>query len=306
MVLLGNGKYRGLDVKKVNYCGFITIVGRPNVGKSTLMNHLVGQKVSITSRKPQTTQYRINGVYTQDNYQYVFVDTPGFQKRYINKLNTLLNQSVVNSLSNVNAVLFVVEAGIFNEGDANVLSLLNSSSNIILVINKVDKIKNRSEIRNFITGIKDKFVFKDVVEVAAKHHLGMDLMLNKLQPFLPESEFLYPIDQLTDKSSIFLAQEILREKIFRYLGEELPYNVAVEIDTFDVTKDIIKVSATIIVERESYKGIVIGKAGEKLKKISSNARIDMENLYNNKVFLTVWVKVKTGFGTDAKFLEQFE
>ncbi|MFN8770361.1 MAG: GTPase Era [Neisseriaceae bacterium] len=288
------------------YCGFISIVGRPNVGKSTLMNHLVGQKVSITSRKPQTTQYRINGIYTKDNYQYIFVDTPGFQKRYINKLNTILNQSVINSLDNVDAILFVVEAGIYNEGDNNVLSLLNPNANVLLVVNKEDKLKNKKQLEEFLNNVMKKFPFKGVVTVSAKHHIGIDKMLQQLKVFLPQSEFLYPTDNLTDKSSNFLAQEIIREKVFRYLGEELPYNVAVEINEFKLKDKIINVAATILVERHNYKGIVIGKNGEKLKKISTSARLDMESLYNNKVFLQIWVKVKSGFGTDAKFLEQFQ
>ncbi|MBY0379792.1 MAG: GTPase Era [Burkholderiales bacterium] len=291
---------------KSTFCGFISIVGRPNVGKSTLMNHLIGQKISITSRKPQTTQYRINGVHTKDNYQYIFVDTPGFQKRYINKINSLLNQSVEKSLSYVDAVLFVVEAGLFNEGDINVLALLNPESNVVLVVNKEDKLKNKQELNNFVKDISSKFIFKKVALVSAKHHFGVDEMLESLSTFLPEGDFLYPTEQLTDKNNTFMAQEIIREKIFRYLGEELPYKIAVEINEFKPEAKIIRIAATIIVDRENYKGIIIGKGGGKLKKISSDARLDMESLYDNKVFLQVWVKVKSGFGDDAKFLEQFE
>ena len=186
-----------------NHCGFISIVGRPNVGKSTLMNHLIGQKISITSRKPQTTQYKINGVYTESGHQYVFIDTPGFQKRYINDLNTLLNQSVISSLEHVDAVLFVVEAGLFNAGDEAVLALLPQSANVVLVVNKQDKIKNKYELDQFVNDIKSKFPFKASVLVAAKHHLGMDLIFAKLRGFLPEGEFLYPEEQLTDRSNSF-------------------------------------------------------------------------------------------------------
>lgn len=289
-----------------NHCGFISIVGRPNVGKSTLMNHLIGQKISITSRKPQTTQYKINGVYTESGYQYVFIDTPGFQKRYINDLNTLLNQSVISSLEHVDAVLFVVEAGLFNAGDEAVLALLPQSANVILVVNKQDKIKNKYELDQFINEIKTKFPFKASVLVAAKHHLGMDLIFAKLRGFLPVGEFLYPEEQLTDRSNSFLAKEIIREKLFRFLGEELPYSLAVDIEEFKAEEELIKIVATIIVNKENQKGIVIGKNGEKLKKISSDARIDMEELFGNKVYLQVWVKVKSGFVDDAKFLEQFK
>jgi GTP-binding protein Era len=294
------------------HCGFIAIIGRPNVGKSTLMNHLIGQKVSITSRKPQTTQHKINGVLSIDDYQYVFVDTPGFQTRYVNKLNTLLNTSVVSSLSNVDVVLFVVEAGIFNDADMSVLKLLPKDVRVVLVVNKEDKLKNKAELSRFVREVKDQLQQSSeskliaTVLVAAKHHSGMEELLEAIKPALPAGEFLYADDQLTDKSSKFLVSEILREKLFRYLGEELPYSVAVEINEFKVEAKITRISATIIVDKENQKGIVIGNGGEKLKKISSDSRVDMESLLNTKVFLQVWVKVKGGFADDAKFLKQFE
>ncbi|MCE2705723.1 MAG: GTPase Era [Proteobacteria bacterium] len=294
------------SLSTVTHCGFVAIVGRPNVGKSTLMNHLIGQKISITSRKPQTTQYKINGVCTESEYQYIFVDTPGFQKRYINKLNTLLNKSVISSLTNVDAVLFVVEAGFFNTGDAQVLDLMPKDANVILVVNKQDKIKDKMELDRFVKEIKGKFTFKETLLVAAKHHLGTDVLLSKLRSFMPLGEFLYPEEQLTDRNSTFLAKEIIREKLFRYLGEELPYSLAVDINEFKEEPSIIRISATIIVDKENQKGMVIGKSGEKLKKVSSEARVDMEELFGNKVFLQVWVKVKTGFAEEAKFLKQFE
>jgi len=288
-----------------HHCGLVAIVGRPNVGKSTLMNHLIEQKVSITSRKPQTTQYRIQGIYTQDNYQYVFVDTPGFQKRHLNKINTLLNQTVVNSLSGIDIVLFVVEAGLFNEGDKQVLSLLNDKHNVMLVVNKQDKLKNTNELQQFITQMKGRFAFKRIFQVAAKHHHGVAEMRSSLAEFLPQGDFLYPEDNITDRSNTFMAQEIIREKLFRYLGEELPYNIAVTVDKFEAQAKLTHIHATIWVERDSYKGIVIGKSGERLKKISTEARLDMEKLYSAKVFLQVWVKVKSGLMNDKKFLEQF-
>lgn len=288
------------------HCGFVAIIGRPNVGKSTIMNHLIGQKVSITSRKPQTTRHKVNGVFTHDNYQYIFVDTPGFQKRHINKLNSLLNQSVINSLTHVDVVLFVVEAGLFNAGDEEVLALLPTKANVILLVNKQDKIKDKHELNTYVKSIKAKYPFKAVSLVAAKHHMGIEETLEMVKPFLPQGELLYPSDQLTDRSSKFLVSEIVREKLFRYLGEELPYNVAVDIEQFKVEKEITRITATIIVDKENQKGIVIGKGGEKLKKISSESRVDMETLLNAKVFLQVWVKVKSGFADDAKFLAQFE
>lgn len=289
-----------------SYCGFISVVGRPNVGKSTLVNHLIGQKISITSRKPQTTQHRVNGVVTLENYQYIFVDTPGFQKRYINKFNDLLNKSVVSSLSNVDAVLFVVEAGMFNAGDEEVLKLLPTAADVFLVINKQDKIKDKKLLAKYADEIKEKYPFKKVLLVSAKQHFGIDGLLGEIRFCLPQGEFLYPEDQPTDKSSRFLVSEIIREKLFRYLGEELPYSLAVEIDEFVEESKLYRISATIIVDKENQKPIVIGRKGEKLKKISTEARLSMEELLNNKVFLQIWVKVKHGFADDLKFLAQFE
>lgn len=289
-----------------NYCGFVAIVGRPNVGKSTLMNHIIGQKISITSRKPQTTQRRINGVLTKENYQYIFVDTPGFQKLYINKFNELLNTSVIKSLTEVEVILFIVEAGIFNAGDEAVLNLIPQSANVILVVNKQDRVKDKYELNSFIKSIATKYPFKASLTTSSKHHLGIDEVTQALKPFLPQTPFLYPFDQLTDKSSNFLTSEIIREKLFRYLGDELPYNLAVTIDSYTTSKDLVKISATIMVDRENQKGMIIGKGGEKLKKISTEARIDIEQLINSKVFLQVWVTVKNGFADEAKFLQQFE
>ncbi|MBP7781869.1 MAG: GTPase Era, partial [Burkholderiales bacterium] len=215
------------------YCGFIAIIGRPNVGKSTLMNHLIGQKISITSRKPQTTRHKVTGVYTLADTQYLFVDTPGFQKLYVNKFNSALNQSVVNSLTNVDAIIYVVEAGSFNAGDEAVLNLLPADANVMLVVNKRDKFKIRLELEKFIAEVSAKYPFKQVLSVSAKHDQGLDLLLDATRECLPESVFLYPGDQLTDKSSKFMASEIIREKLFRSLGEELPYNLMVEIDSFE-------------------------------------------------------------------------
>lgn len=289
------------------YCGFVAIVGRPNVGKSTLMNHLIGQKVSITSRKPQTTRHKVTGVYTEENVQYIFVDTPGFQKLNLNKMNLALNQSVVNSLSAVDAVIYVVEAGLFNDGDREVLNLLpKKHDNVILVVNKKDKLKDKNELDKFVSDIKNQYHFKEVVIVAAKHDHGMKDVLTAVKHSLPESVFLYPEDQLTDKSSSFMASEIIREKLFRSLGEELPYSLMVEIDKFEQTSKLTKVFATIVVDRENQKPIIIGKGGEKLKKISIESRLDMEKLFDTKVHLEIWVKVKKGFADELKFLQQFE
>lgn len=287
-------------------CGFVAIIGRPNVGKSTLMNHLIGQKVSITSRKPQTTRHKVTGVYTTEDSQYIFVDTPGFQNKYLTKLNQALNQSVVNSLSNVDAIIFVVEAGVFNSADEEVLKLLPVNANVILCINKNDLLKNKEELNAFSSEITSKYPFKRTIAIAAKHHNGMEELLIAVKPYLPESVFLYPEEQLTDKSSKFLASEIIREKLFRYLGEELPYSLMVDIDKFEEMPTLTRVYATIIVDKDNQKPIIIGKGGEKLKKISTESRLDMEKLFDTKIHLEVWVKVKTGFADDVRFLKQFE
>ncbi|MEN9945645.1 MAG: hypothetical protein RLZZ293_31 [Pseudomonadota bacterium] len=290
----------------VTYCGFVAIIGRPNVGKSTLMNHLIGQKISITSRKPQTTRHKVNGVITQADAQYIFVDTPGFQKQYLTKLNQALNQSVVNSLSQVDAILYVVEAGIFNLGDEEVLKLLPNQANVILVINKRDKYKDKQELKNFTQQIAQKYPFKGVIEVSAKHNHAIESIFELTKAYLPESVFLYPQEQLTDKDSRFIVSEIIREKLFRSLGEELPYNLMVEIDKFEQQPNLARIFATIIVDRDNQKPIVIGKGGEKLKKIATEARLDSEKLLDCKVHLEIWVKVKSGFADDLKFLQQFE
>ena len=287
-------------------CGFVAIIGRPNVGKSTLMNHLIGQKISITSRKPQTTRHKVTGVLTSDDTQYIFVDTPGFQNKYQSKLNDALNKSVVNSLGTVDAIILVVEAGIFNSADQEVLELLPQDANVILAINKQDQFKDKYELSQFKDEVSELFPFKSVVMVSAKQHTGISELLISVKPYLPESVFLYPNDQMTDKSSKFLASEIIREKLFRHLGEELPYSLTVEVETFEELENIYKIHAIIIVDKDNQKGIVIGKGGEKLKKISTAAREDMEVLFGIKVFLDVWVKVRGGFADELKFLKQFE
>jgi len=289
-----------------SHCGFIAIIGRPNVGKSTLMNHLIGQKLSITSRKPQTTRHKVNGILTEAQYQYIFVDTPGFQQQYVSKINTLLNQSVINSLKDVDVIVLVVEAGVFNAGDELVLSLLPKAANVILAINKQDQLKDKLELNRFIKEISKKYKFAAAIPVSAKHHLGVDDLLAAIKPYLPAGPFLYDEDQVTDRSNKFLASEIIREKLFRYLGEELPYSLTVEIDEFREESNLYKIAATVIVDKDNQKGIVIGKNGDKLKKVSTEARIDMEKLFEHKVFLQVWVKVRSGFADSAKFLKQFE
>ncbi|XZG71686.1 GTPase Era [Chitinibacteraceae bacterium HSL-7] len=297
------------EVQSPFRCGFIAIVGRPNVGKSTLLNHLIGTKLSITSRKAQTTRHRITGVLTRDDAQFVFVDTPGFQTRHRNALNTAMNRNVTTTLADVDCVMFVVEAGRFSDDDAQVLALLPKGRPVILVINKVDQLADKAVLLPFIEKVAAQHDFAAIVPVSAMRGQKLDVLLDAVLPHLPESVPFYAEDQLTDRSERFLAAEIIREKIFRLMGDELPYAMTVEIEKFDddVTKDgreLRRIYAAVLVDRDSQKAILIGKNGEKLKRISSDARVDMEKLFDAKVYLEVWVRVKSGWADDTRVLRQ--
>lgn len=261
-------------------CGFVAIVGRPNVGKSTLMNHLIGQKISITSKKAQTTRNRVTGIYTDDTAQLVFVDTPGFQTNHRNALNDRLNQNVTEALSGVDVVVFVVEAMRFTDADRVVLKQLPKHTPVVLVVNKIDKdkAKDKFALEAFINEVRQEFEFTASEAVSAKHGLRIANLLELLKPYLPESIPMYPEDMVTDKSSRFLAMEIVREKLFRYLGEELPYAMNVEVEQFEEEESgLFRIYIAVLVDKDSQKAILIGKGGEKLKKISTEARLDMEN-----------------------------
>ncbi|EMU4830879.1 GTPase Era [Neisseria gonorrhoeae] len=287
-------------------CGFVAIVGRPNVGKSTLMNHLIGQKISITSKKAQTTRNRVTGIYTDDTAQFVFVDTPGFQTDHRNALNDRLNQNVTEALGGVDVVVFVVEAMRLTDADRVVLKQLPKHTPVILVINKIDKdkAKDRYALEAFVAQVRAEFEFAAAEAVSAKHGLRIANLLELLKPYLPESVPMYPEDMVTDKSALFLAMEIVREKLFRYLGEELPYAMNVEVEQFEEGDGLNRIYIAVLVDKESQKAILIGKGGERLKKISTEARLDMEKLFDNKVFLKVWVKVKSGWADDIRFLRE--
>ncbi|BEV71463.1 MULTISPECIES: GTPase Era [unclassified Paludibacterium] len=287
------------------HCGFVAIVGRPNVGKSTLMNHLIGQKISITSKKAQTTRHRVTGIRTEADAQFVFVDTPGFQTHHRSALNDVLNQSVRDTLSDVDCVLFLVEAMRWTAADRELLPLLPKNTPVILVVNKLDKAKDKLALAQFIDTVQQDFAFAAVEAVSAKHGQRLAELLLQVRPYLPESVPLYPEDMVTDKSERFLAAEIVREKLFRYLGEELPYSMNVEVEMFEMDGNLRRIHVAVLVDRENQKSIVIGKGGEKLKKISTEARLDMETLFDGKVFLQVWVKVKTGWADDVRFLKEF-
>lgn len=288
-------------------CGFVAIVGRPNVGKSTLMNHLIGQKISITSKKAQTTRNRVTGIYTDDTAQFVFVDTPGFQTNHRNALNDRLNQNVTEALSGVDVVVFVVEAMCFTDADRVVLKQLPKHTPVVLVVNKIDKdkAKDKFALEAFINEVRQEFEFTASEAVSAKHGLRIANLLELLKPYLPESIPMYPEDMVTDKSSRFLAMEIVREKLFRYLGEELPYAMNVEVEQFEEEESgLFRIYIAVLVDKDSQKAILIGKGGEKLKKISTEARLDMEKLFDTKVFLKIWVKVKSGWADDIRFLRE--
>ena len=282
--------------------GYLAIVGRPNVGKSTLLNHLVGEKISIVSRKAQTTRHRIMGIRTDADAQYVFVDTPGFQTKYSNALNRAMNRGVTQTLNDVDVVLFVIEAGRFDAKDKAVLKLLPADRPVILVINKTDKVKDKTALFPFLAEVSAEREFAAVVPVSAVRGKQTDELLAEARKYLPNEGLLFPEDELTDKSERFLASEYIREKLFRLLGDELPYAATVEIEKFEIEGALRRIYAAVVVDRESHKAIVIGKGGESLKRIATEARQDMEKLFDGKVYLEVWVKVKSGWTDDERLL----
>ena len=273
------------------------------MGKSTLLNHLVGQKVSITSRKAQTTRHRITGILTVGAEQFVFVDTPGFQTLHTNALNRSMNRVVTGSLRDVHAVLFVIEARHFDERDQQVLALLPQDRPVILVINKADLMKDKSELLPFIEKIAALHPFAAIVPVSARQDKQLDTLLDAIRPHLAEGEHLYAEDDITDRNERFLAAELLREKIFRFTGEELPYSVSVVIEQFQQEGKLRRIHAAILVDKEAHKIMLIGRKGEKLKEIATQARLDMEKLFDGKVFLEVFVKVRSGWADSAQMLK---
>jgi GTP-binding protein Era len=272
----------------------VALVGRPNVGKSTLLNALLGQKLSITSRKPQTTRHRIRGVLTRPDAQYIFVDTPGYQTRHKSALNRLMNRDVSGALAEVDAVLFVVEAGRFDAEDAALLKLLPAGRPVLLVVNKTDR-ADTAGLLPFLKDTSARREFAEVVPVSARRGKGLAELLRALRAHLPEQPAIYGEDEFTDRSERFLAAELLREKVFRSLGDEVPYGVSVEIDKFESTPRLRRIHASIVVDREGHKAIVIGARGEQMKRIATAARLDMEKLFGGKVHLEVWVKVRSGW-----------
>ncbi|MDA8454589.1 GTPase Era [Acidovorax sp. GBBC 3334] len=291
-------------------CGLIAIVGKPNVGKSTLMNALVGQKISITSRKAQTTRHRITGIRTRGNAQFVFVDTPGFQTKHSTALNKSLNKTVMGAIGDVDLILFVVEAGNFTLADAKVLSLFKPGIPTLLVANKLDMVHRRAEIAPWLKGMQERHPFAEFVPMSAKNKGDIERLYGICEKYLPEQAWWYAEDELTDRSEKFLASETVREKLFRFTGDELPYTSTVVIDKFEeeaskTHKRFVRVAATIVVERDGHKAMVIGDKGDRLKRISTDARMELERLLDAKVFLEVWVKVRSGWADDEARVRSF-
>ncbi len=295
---------------KPQRCGTVAIVGKPNVGKSTLLNALVGQKISITSRKAQTTRHRITGIHNAENTQFIFVDTPGFQTAHANALNRSLNKTVLGAVGDVDLVLFVVNAGSFAEADAKVLNLLSKNIPCILIANKLDKVHQRHEIAQWLQEMQEKHGFAELMPMSAKNAKDIQRLLVQCEKYLPEQAWWYTEDELTDRSEKFLVSEMIREKLFRLTGDELPYTSTVVIDKFTeepgkTVSRMVRVAATIIVERDGHKAMVIGEGGERLKQIGTLARQELEKLMDAKVFLELWVKVRSGWADDEARVRSF-
>jgi GTP-binding protein Era len=286
-------------------CGYIAIVGRPNVGKSTLMNQLIGAKVSITSRKAQTTRHRITGIQTRDDAQFIYVDTPGFQTRHANALNKTLNKTVTNTLTSADAILFLVEAGTFGQADQQVIDLLPTDIPVILVINKSDRVKDKAVLMPFAQQMSEKFNFTALVPVSAKLGFQLDALEAEIKRHLPENPPVFGPDDITDRSEKFLAAEIVREKLFRLVGDELPYTSTVLIEQFEQEGNLRRIFAAILVERDTHKSMVIGNKGARLKEVSTQSRLDMEKLFGGPVYLEIWVKVKSGWADNEAGLRAY-
>ncbi len=300
------------DPESPQHCGLIAIVGKPNVGKSTLLNALVGQKISITSRKAQTTRHRITGMRTVGTTQFVFVDTPGFQTLHANALNKSLNKTVQGAVGDVDLILFVVEAGSFTPADARVLKLLGKGIPTVLLANKLDNVHRRGDIAPWLQDMQGRHAFAEFVPMSAKNARDVQRLFGICEKYLPEQPWFYGEDELTDRSEKFLAGELVREKLFRLTGDELPYTSTVVIDKFEEEppqkkgqKRLLRIAATIVVERDGHKAMVIGDKGERIKRIGMETRVELEKLADAKVFLELWVKVRSGWADDEARVRSF-
>lgn len=287
------------------HCGKIAIVGRPNVGKSTLMNHLIGVKLAITSRKPQTTRHRIAGVVTTEDTQYIFLDTPGFQESHRNALNRVLNRTVAQTAEEADVVVFVVEGLQFTEKDEAVLKQLPADRPVILAVNKIDRIEDKSRLLPHLEVLQKKHPFAEIVPLSAKQQHNLDSLKAVLRRFLPVQPSMFDADDFTDRPERFLVAEFIREKVFRYVGDELPYSASVIIEQYQQEGRLRRIHAAIVVEKASQRAILIGKGGEKLKQIGTEARLDLEKLLGGKIYLELWVRVKKGWADDDRLIRQY-
>ena len=284
-------------------CGYVAIVGRPNVGKSTLLNHLLGQKISITSRKPQTTRHQVLGIKTEANHQVIFVDTPGLHQAADKAINRYMNRAATSALRDVDVVVFVVDRTAWTDEDRMVLERVKATGlPTLLVVNKVDLLSDKSVLLPHLRQLEEEGDFAAIVPLSALRHHNVEVLEREIIRFLPESEYFFPEEQITDRSQRFLAAEIVREKIMRQLGDELPYAITVEIEEFSAEDGVLHIAALIFVERKGQKKILIGEKGTRLRSIGTDARRDMELLFDSKVMLRLWVKVKTGWSDDERAL----
>ncbi len=284
--------------------GYVAIVGRPNAGKSTLLNALIGQKISITSRRPQTTRQNIAGILTGADAQLVFLDTPGFQTQYRTGLTKAMDRGFKNALAEAHVVLWMIDVTANVHADDELFARLPSGASVVIAINKIDRIDNKNKVLEYIQALDTAYHPKAIVPISAQSKLQLDTLIEALTPLLPQQEFLYPEDNVTTASVRGLAAEMIREKLFRLLGQELPYSTAVEIETFEEKPALTRIRAVILVDKPGQKAIVIGKGGEKLKEIGTAARQDIEKLVGGKVFLELWVKVKQSWADDRRTLDR--
>jgi GTP-binding protein Era len=301
---INEGGFKKTDFKKpAQRCGYVAIIGRPNVGKSTLLNYILGMKLSITSRKPQTTRHQILGVKTEANVQCIYVDTPGIHQRRGTAINKYMNRAATSVLNDVDIILLVVQAGQWTEEDQSIIAKLSTTEcPVILVVNKIDKLDNKKQLLPIIQNLSSQYDFSEIIPIAALNGVNVTILEEKLVPLLPENDHVYSAEQVTDRSMRFLASEIIREKLIRELGQELPYTSTVVIDKYDEDEDIVRIHATIFVESAGQKSIIIGKKGARLKSIGTNARKDISKMIASKVYLNLWVKVREGWSNDEQAL----
>ncbi|HLS21258.1 MAG TPA: GTPase Era [Paenalcaligenes sp.] len=285
-------------------CGFIAVVGRPNVGKSTLTNALVGAKVSIVSRKAQTTRHRIHSVLTREQEQFIFVDTPGFQTRHKGAMNRMMNRVVTQTLKDVDVVLHVLEANRWTEEDEQVLSLLPESGAVFAVLNKVDRIRDKTELLPYITELSERFDYAEIIPVSAERNIQLDVLLDEIARYLPESVPFFDEETLTDRPMRFIAAELIREKIFRLVGDELPYGCTVFVEQWEEDENGVRIAACVLVERESHRPILLGAGGLHMKRIATEARQDIARMLDKPVFLEVFIKVRRGWLDSESELRQ--